>query len=223
METGGREQRAQISRQLQEEANHEKIIILTAVACGFVLQELRAQEPVAKIAPVEVSKSQRVPEYLLYRHFLGWVHVLDEKALATGARDAYQFATPFAASAGLTNADVDTLRNEATALTDELRFQDAQAYAIINAYRAKAIEAAKQGKPLPPVPMEIHQLQQARTALLVQHFVQMQQQLGPAASSRLHRYLTREFAPHVSEKLLAQPKPDMAAIGQSSSFVSVSQ
>ena len=201
----------------------KKLIILAALIYGLAFQKANAQESVAKIAPVEISKSQRVPEYLLYRHFLGWVHALDEKASATGARDAYQFAVPFAAAAGLTNADVDTLRNEATALTGELAHHDAQATAIIKAYRAKAIAAAKQGTSLPPVPAEIHQLQQARTAILVQHFVRMQQQLGSETSSRLNRYLTHEFAPHVSEKILAQPKPDMAATGQSSSFVSLSQ
>ena len=183
--------------------------ILSGLLCAMSLQAILAQAPTSTIVPTELSKSPRVPTYLLYRHFLGWVNTLDNNATASGTTDMYKFAEPFAVPVRLTNQNIDLLRNEARALVDDLHRQDARAFEVITAYRSKAVEAAKFGQPLPPLPAEVHQLQQERTALLVQYFARMQQQLGPEVALRFDHYLTREFAPHTREQILRQPSSEL--------------
>jgi hypothetical protein len=57
------------------------------------------------------------------------------------------------------------------------------------------------------VPAEIRQLQQERTALLVQHVVRLRRGLGPDTSSMLDRYLAHGFLPHISFKDIHRPEP----------------
>jgi hypothetical protein len=44
-----------------------------------------------------------------------------------------------------------------------------------------------------------------RTAILVQHMVNLRSTLGPEKSANLDAYLGREFVPHLSLKPLARP------------------
>jgi hypothetical protein len=126
--------------------------------------------------PASTFKSTPIPKYLVYRHFLAWVNDLDEKN--AGASDPYQFAKPFA-RAHLENSNLDALRTEARALDSALAENDGKAKAIIAEYQIKAQNALREGKRLPAAPVELHQLQAMRTALLVQHMVTLQSTLGP--------------------------------------------
>jgi hypothetical protein len=58
-----------------------------------------------------------------------------------------------------------------------------------------------------PVPAGIRQLQQERTALLVQHVVSLGRGLGPDTSSMLDRYLAHDFLPHISFRKIHRPEP----------------
>ena len=127
---------------------------------------------------------------------------LDKKD--AGASDAYQFAKPFA-DAHLANSDLDALRTEARTLDSALADNDGKARAIIAEYRAKAQNALRKGQGLPPAPVELRQLQAMRTALLVQHMINVRSALGPEKSANLDAYLRREFVPHISLKPLARP------------------
>jgi hypothetical protein len=158
------------------------------------------------VAAAKESKSQGLPRYLTYRYFLARVDTLDKQATAKGVTNPYQFAESFASHAGLANAELDLLREEARTMIADLKMQDERASVTIAAFRAKAKAAVESGQPLPPIPAEIHNLQRQRTALLVQHFVNLQTALGPATSSRLDEYLAREFTPHVSTKRIAMPR-----------------
>jgi hypothetical protein len=162
-------------------------------------------QPIA-VAATKKSKSPELPKYLIYRYFLARVDALDKQATAKGVTNPYQFAESFASHAGLADAELDLLREEARTMVADLKMRDERASVTIAAFRAKAKAAVESGQPLPPIPAEIHNLQRERTALLVQHFIKLQTALGRATSSRLDEYLAREFTPHVSTKRIAMPR-----------------
>ena len=193
--------------------------ICLALFLAVTLHEGLAQNAPIKIVPNKISTTERVPKYLLYRYFLGWANSLDEKATAAGVTDSRKFAEPFSRQTDMADAKVDILRRESKLMMNELRAQDVKASVVIRTYRVKAMLAAKLGQPLPPIPEELGRLQQVRTAMLIQRFVRMREQLGPEASSRLERYLTDEFAPHISDKVLEKPelhRPFRSEAGSSS-------
>jgi hypothetical protein len=150
-----------------------------------------------------------MPAYVVYRHFLGWVHQLDQDATASGAADAYKFAEPFS-RAKLQHAHLDIIRYEARKLDAELHDKDATAKAIIAKYRESAKHAAASGAPLPPVPPEIRQLEREHTALLVQHYIALRSALGNDAAAQLDAYLQYEFAPHIKLKRISLPGQPIA-------------
>ena len=171
-----------------------------------------AQDGTAIIVQSQIATGPRLPQYLIYRYFLGWVSALDKQASAAGFEGTYKFAEPFGDHVGLTIADLDVLRTEATALSADLKIQDLKAAAIVAAFRAKAKEAARRSQPLPEVPPEIPRLQAERTALLVQHFVTVKTRLGPVTSSRLDQYLGREFLPHISLRPIGIPSAEATGL-----------
>jgi len=179
-------------------------ILMGLLTIGAAARLLPAQTALGSLeaAKISASKSAPIPKYLVYRHFLGWVNDLDKKN--AGATDAYQFAQPFA-RANLENSDVDALRKEAKALDSSLAETDGKAKAIIADYRRKGQDALREGKDLPAAPAELRQLQAMRTAILVQHMVNIRSALGPEKSANLDAYLSREFVPHISLKPLVQP------------------
>jgi hypothetical protein len=158
-----------------------------------------------------------IPQFLIYRHFLAWANDLDNKAVAAHATDPYEFAKPFK-HARLETSDLDAVRKEAKLLDSDLTKHDAKAKGIIAEYRHKAQKAMQSGGPLPPTPVELHQLQAARTALLVQHMVNLQAALGPTKSVQSNAYLEHEIMPHVSLKPLLHSRVAPATAAQSLSF-----
>ena len=160
-----------------------------------------------------------IPKHLVYTHFLSMVNDLDKKATEAGETDPYKFAQPFS-RAGLENADLEILRKHAKALTSELAAHDQKAKTLIAAYRERAKAAAQQGQPLPPLPLELHQLQAERTAIAVNHMFVLQTDLGKEKTNRLEAYFAREVTPHVSLKVLAHPPADTktSITAQSSTF-----
>ena len=187
-------------------------------ACWIGLFILASQTlPSQTISPVSTdlakpnaAKSTATPKYLLYRHFLAMVDDLDKKAVAAGETDQYKFARPFA-NAHLENADLEIVRKEAKALTRDLAEHDRRLKTVVADFRQRSQAAFQEGKPLPPAPIEIHELQAVRTALMVQYMVSLQAQLGREKTAQLDGYITHEFAPHVSLKVLSHPPDNLSA------------
>jgi len=179
-------------------------IILLASLTLMSLQLSLAQAVRSAVLVNQESHAQTVPTYLIYRHFLGWVNALDKQATAAGLTDSVRFAQPFA-HAGFTGSDLDFLKKEAKALDTDLQKQDVKANAIITAFRDRAKRASQANQALPAAPAEIHELQAERTALIVQHMVNLQTHLAPEKRAQLDSYMKREFAPHISLKPLAHP------------------
>ncbi len=160
-----------------------------------------AAPPVSTKAPSS-TPSTPIPKHLVYAHFLSMVNDLQERATMAGETDPYKFAQAFS-RAGLENTDLDALRTEARALASNLAALDQKAKPLIDDYRARASKAAGQGKPLPPIPIQLHQLQAERTAVSVNHMMTLQAALGKEKTARLEAYFAREVAPHASLKALA--------------------
>jgi hypothetical protein len=166
-----------------------------------------------KITGAQPAKTEALPPYLVYRHFLAWVNQLDKDATASGARDPYKFAVPFS-RANLQHQQLDILRDAAHRLDADLQQHQARAQLIINRYRQEAKKALAQGESLPPAPPEIHGLERERTSLLIQNYVTFRAALGSDASAQLDRYLNQEFAPHIKLRRMAVPAaPAQAQLG----------
>lgn len=140
----------------------------------------QSSAPVTNTTVGQPATAARLPTYLVYRHFLAWVHQLDQEARASGATDRYKFAEPFS-RAKLQQAQLDIVRDEARKLHAELHDKDASAKAIIKTYRESAKTAAASGASLPPVPAALRRLEREHTAILVQHYVALRSALGTDA------------------------------------------
>jgi hypothetical protein len=127
------------------------------------------------------------PPYVVYRHFLSWVTQLDNAATAAGASDPYQFAQAFS-RAGLEHPHLDILRAAAHRLDSDLQAHKAKAQVVITLYRKQAKAALAEGKPLPPAPPVIHQLERERSAILIHHYTNLRASLGPDISKQLDAY-----------------------------------
>ena len=166
-----------------------------------------------KIIGAEPANAKKLPPYLVYRHFLAWVNQLDKDAKLSGAGNSYKFAEPLS-RANLQPQQLDGLRDAAHHLDADLQAQQARAQLVIGRYRKEANKALAEGKPLPPAPPEIRELERERTALLIQSYVSVRTALGPEASVQLDKYLNHEFAPHVSLRRMAEPtRPSQAQLG----------
>lgn len=178
------------------------------IAALFLSAELllgqTAAAPVSMDVPQFALKSTPVPMHLVYRHFLAMANDLGNKATAAGETDPYAFARPFA-RAGLANSDLDVLRKEAKSLMSDLAAHDVQERVVVANFRRQAQAALNQGRPMPPSPPELYQLAARRNALMVNHMVNLKANLGPETTAKLESYLAREFAPHISLKVLAHP------------------
>jgi len=180
-----------------------KALFLLALPSVIVNAQSAASDEV-KIVGAQPANSKKLPPYLVYRHFLAWVNQLDKDAELSGAGNSYKFAEPFG-RANLKHQQLDSLRDAAHRLDADLQKHQARAQLVITRYRKEASIALAEGKPLPPAPPEIHQLDRERTALLVQHYVAVRAALGPDASAQLDKYLDYEFAPHVSLRRVTEP------------------
>ena len=173
-----------------------------------LMSALRAFSQTAAPTLMDVPKfnpsSAPIPKHLVYQHFLAMVNDLNTKSLQSGETDPYKFAQPFS-RAGLENADLDVLRDEANALASDLAALDAQAAPLILAYRNSAKAAAQLGQPIPPSPSQLYQLQATRTAISVNHMMTLQSKLGKQKTGKLENYLAREVTPRVSLKSVAHP------------------
>jgi hypothetical protein len=139
-----------------------------------------------------------MPSYVLYRHFLGWVNSIGGADPKTNASNFQVLRKNLPEHVELADTDLQFLRSEALLLNSELQDRDSKAALIVAKYRKQAASAVQKGQPLPPVPLELKQLQQERTSVLVQHYVKMQSSLSTIAKLQLDNYLHNEFAPHVS-------------------------
>ena len=190
---------------------------------GLLLSQLSPAQALKDVSMINhVASAQNIPEYLVYRHFLAWVLVLEKKASAAREADPYKFAAPFS-RARLRNSDLDALKLEAKSLDDNLRRVDAEAKPLIAAFRENAKKAAQSGQSLPPVPPEIRQMQAKRTAIMVQHMVKLQSSLGSQTTEQLNAYLRHEFVPHISLKSLAKPPSGSLSAGAPQAFSSERQ
>lgn len=180
------------------------------VAAIFLLSatSLMSQAVAPLATTVPTPRSTPIPKYLVYANFLSMVSDLEQRAAMAGETDPYKFAQAFS-RAGLENPDLDILKAEAQALTNDWAALDQRAKPLIGDYRARASAAARQSQPLPQIPIQLYQLQAERTAVSVNHMMTLQAALGVEKTANLEAYLTREVAPHVSLKALAHPPAEL--------------
>ena len=183
-----------------------KFLAALLIVAGAAFSAAQSPGPTSpRILASQTSQAPRLPQYLVYRHFLAWIDSLDKQASAANSSDPFKFAEPFAKSAGLSDNDVELLRSEAKTMLADLHNHDQKASAAITAFRVRAKTAVESGQPLPALPDSIRDLQRQRTAVLVHHVVHLQTTLKPATRTSLESYLDREFVAHLSMKHVAVP------------------
>ena len=147
-----------------------------------------------------------LPKYLIYSHLLDMIHLIDQKNHRDSRSNGKDFDWPFL-SETVSKGDLELLRNSANSLALQLRALDERARAVVSAFRQQATVELEQGKPMPPPPIEIFHLQALRTAVAVQHMVQLQSRLGSKQTMRLEGLLAytftrpgslRDFTPEIS-------------------------
>jgi hypothetical protein len=185
-----------------------KLFICSVIITLGIAGSAIAQTPtVSDFLTAHPAAGQSLPPYVLYRHFLRWVNSIggpDAKANVSNIR-ALRNALPTRIQ--LADNDLQFLRSEAFSLMADLEIRGKKAALIVAEYRKQASVALQQGRALPPGPAELVQLQQERTALLVEHYVRMRTSLGSEAELQLDQYLKNEFAPHVSISDVVKHKP----------------
>lgn len=180
--------------------------------CSLTVHAQSAAPDEVKIAGAQPANTQKLPPYVVYRHFLAWINQLDNDAKRSGAANPYKFAEPFG-RANLQHGQLDALRDAAHRLDADLLKHQARAQLIIDRYRREANKDLAEGKPLPPAPPEIRRLERERTALLIQSYVAVRSALGPEASAQLDKYVDYEFAPHIKLRHIAEPTAAQARPG----------
>jgi hypothetical protein len=145
---------------------------------------VRHETKPAPASAMEASGLQTaIPKYLVFAHFLLMIHEMDENKFAPAFRPKW-----------MTRAQWEALKGEASALTRELAMLDSRAQAVTAAFRRAGELALRQGKPLPPPPIEIFRLQAMRTAAMVNRTLSLQAMLGPSDTLKLEGMLAYQFA-----------------------------
>jgi hypothetical protein len=158
------------------------------------------------IVPInKESRAARIPEYLVYRHFMGWISSLDIKAL-NGDIVGMDILSSSLTNEQLGPDDLAIIREEARSLKRDIDRRDNEVRVIVRLYRARATEAARNNATLPPAPPEINRLERERIAVLVNHMVTLRERLGPIKTQQLEAFLSHAFVPHLSLRVLMHPR-----------------
>jgi hypothetical protein len=185
-----------------------RILQSFAIAVSLTIASL-AETAQPRVAIGDEVRTPRVPDYVVYRHFLAWVS--STHASTSEVSNTDDIRAHFADRVRLSDGQLVLLLQEADALDRDLRRQDARAEIIIKKFRKEAQMALDKTGRLPDLPTELRDLENERTALLIHHYVLVRSQLGSEVSGRLDDYLYREFAPHIKLKSLVVPNATSAS------------
>ncbi len=159
------------------------------------------QQPVQANSPQVVRPTPQdvvIPDYVLYHQFFRHLLYLDQQAAnhrsatATSGevRNSYQTRLRFGSD------QFAKVRSSAGVTEQKVAILDAQAKAIVTAFRAQHNHVSA-SEPLPPPPPELAQLQQQRNALIKTQIAQLKDSLGSQDATQLDAFLRSQFAPHV--------------------------
>lgn len=142
----------------------------------------------------------------LYWHFFNYQNHLDAVA-AQGAQqgqDATAWRNHVQKKLGFKDADYANVRATAQRLQAELQSVDAQAMAIIKAYRA-ANGLAPGVPPAEPMPPELKALGQQHENLIKSEVANLKSALGPSLSARLDTFLQAQVIRRAPKQTVGHP------------------
>ena len=175
--------------------------LLVLLAGGLAFAQTAGPAATAQAAPPGA-----LPLRLLYRHFLAVQNHLDRAAAAHDqeGKDGSWLRNHYQHELGFTDAQFTAIRQTALRLESELKEQDAQAKAVIDA--AHAQQARTPGSPA-DVPPELVELQKGRDSLIDQEVALLRTELGLEAAGRLDTYLQRNFTSNLKVRTVPPPPP----------------
>lgn len=170
--------------------------VLAAIASSLV-----AQQPLQQI-----QQSGTVSKRILYRHFLAHVALLDADSEPVSNSDSRRPIDLYPGRLGLSATNFSQVRAIARQLAFDLRTKDEEAKRIIRGFRLSLANEQTAGRPLPPPPPELIELQRQRDQLIENYVKLLITQLGPTDAARLDLFIEQQFAPKARVQRVAIPR-----------------
>lgn len=177
-------------------------ILISSILICFVVSGLIAAQnsKSANINNASANTGGPIPDYLVYRYFLGHLDHLEKKAeeLVRKGQKGDEFQDYYKKKLLLTETEAMKLKQIAKSLDAQLKTQDAKAKDFIAKDRAKFPNGKLPSRDaLPKVPQELLKMQQDRDALIQQSVSQCKSSLSKASSDRVDKFLAEEFVKNI--------------------------
>jgi hypothetical protein len=148
------------------------------------------------------------PDYVVYHQFFRHLLFLDKQAASAAASSAQPVnphpVNSYQAKLHFTGDQFAQVRSSATATEQQVAVLDAQAKAIVTAFRAQNQQVSG-GNRLPPPPAQLAQLQLQRNTLIQNQIAQLKGSLGALAAGQLDTFLRTNFATHITIATVGPP------------------
>jgi hypothetical protein len=179
--------------------------LLIFVALGVGQSQAPTVPRTAGVAAVK-PLPQRVVYWQLFRHILFLEHqadLADQRGL-----DGSQLRNFYQVHANLTAAEATLMKQYAQGTTTAVQAVDVQIQAAVARFRAQFPGGKLPShSALPPPPPELQTLQDQRDNLVLSNVAGLQSALGAGRFQNFDAYVQTSFAPHISIKLVGQPRP----------------
>ena len=193
-----------------------RVLIATLFTCLAIsllitAQTIRSITPNAVISSstVAVSKDEKIPDYLVYRYFLGHVNHLDKQAdeLAKQGKNPDELRNYYKKKLSLSEAEAALLKQLASDLETQLGVQDGKAKQFIANERKRFPNGKLPSRDaLPKVPQELAKMQQDRDELIKSKMSQCKSSLSVAANGKIDRFLSEEFVKNLKVQGVGIPR-----------------
>ncbi len=184
------------------------ILVVTLMAC-LGLSIFIAAQSTKQAAPNVAPNAGQVPDYLVYRYFLGHLNHLELKSqeMAKQGQNGNDLRDYYKKKLGLTDAEATQLKQIASDLESQIGVQDSKAKAFIEKERTKFPGGKLSSKDaLPKVPQELIMMQQEKDNTIKKYVAQSRGALSKSANDRVDNFLTQEFIKNVSVKGVDIPR-----------------
>ncbi len=177
------------------------ILISSTLICFVVSGLIAAQNSNSvNINNASANTGGAIPNYLVYRYFLGHLDHLEKKAeeQVRQGQKGEEFRDYYKKKLLLTETESTKLKQIAKNLETQLKTQDAKAKDFIAKERAKFPNGKLPSRDaLPKAPQELLKMQQDRDALIQQSVSQCKNSLSKSSSDRVDKFLAEEFVKNI--------------------------
>ena len=188
------------------------VLVVTLMGClglsiFIVAQSTNQTLPIA--SSNAAPNATQIPEYLVYRYFLGHLNHLElkSKELAKQGQNADDMRNYYKKKLGLSDTETAKLKQIASELEGQIDVQDSKAKAFIQKERAKFPGGKLPSKEaLPKVPQELITMQQEKDNTIKKYVTQSKGVLSKSANDKVDNFLTQEFIKNITAQNVDIPR-----------------